>query len=624
MHSRTLFPIKAAGLFPVAFSARFTAAALAAALTLSISAQTPANAPQQPATAQDTTQAAGQTITGSTSPTTPTATDAQAGKTESATLSFNGRKKKKAKEEKVVASKDTKKADKSDLRMKTLETQDANLPDKALYDKAQQQVKKGHFDVARLDLETLLNTYPDSQFQMRAKLAIADSWYKESGEAALTQAEQEYTDFITFFPNVPEAAEAQMRVGDIYFKQMDVPDRDYQKAVKAEAAYRQMLKVYPDSPLAPEARQKLRDVQEVLAIREAEIGAYYATHANWAATIARYQTVVDLYPQYSHMDDILIGIGDAYESEANFFRVQTRMPEGPRSQLVRDYDSRAAAEYRKVVLDHAAAAHVEDAKERLQSMGLPIPTPTPEEVAASEALEGSRAQYNLQKRLTVLFLRRPDTVTAARLGDPPLDDAPVTVAPAVGQSMMAEYKAAFSPDTTRSAPTLAAPAAPAPDGTSPAAESPAVPAAPPTLTDVPAAGADTADTTTMTPASDTSQAPVGDSVGVQVLTPGVRSSSAPLDTAPAASTATHAAATGAQDTNYGLTSAGPKDATPLPAAEAPAAAPDQVNEAAGKATPDRQVAAPGDKKTVKPSYDKDDESSSKHKKKKGVAKINPF
>ena len=49
---------------------------------------------------------------------------------------------------------------------------------------------KGRYDVARLDLQTLLNTYPDSQYQMKAKLAIADSWYKEGGSAALTQAEQ--------------------------------------------------------------------------------------------------------------------------------------------------------------------------------------------------------------------------------------------------------------------------------------------------------------------------------------------------------------------------------------------------------------------------------------------------
>jgi outer membrane protein assembly factor BamD len=88
-------------------------------------------------------------------------------------------------------------------------------PDKELFDKAMIAMKKGKFDVARLDLQTLLNTYPESEYQMRAKLAVGDSWFKEGGTAALTQAEGEYKDFITFFPNQPEAAEAQMKAADI-------------------------------------------------------------------------------------------------------------------------------------------------------------------------------------------------------------------------------------------------------------------------------------------------------------------------------------------------------------------------------------------------------------------------
>ena len=43
--------------------------------------------------------------------------------------------------------------------------------------------------------------------------------------------------------------------------------------------------------------------------REALNAAFYASHENWAASIARYQTVVDTYPLYSHMDDVLIAIG---------------------------------------------------------------------------------------------------------------------------------------------------------------------------------------------------------------------------------------------------------------------------------------------------------------------------
>src|SRR5437660_6486874 len=226
-------------------------------------------------------------VTGSTQ----TTTDATGQPQQTVTMSASPKSSKK--DEKVVPSKDTKKRTQETKKADAVAAADAKLPDRILYDKALAATKKGHFDVARLDLQTLLNTYPDSQYQMKAKLAIADSWYREGGTAALTQAEQEYKDFITFFPNAPEAAEAQMRVGDIYFKQMDKPDRDYSKATNAQEEYRLMMQQFPDSTLGPQAKQRLREVQEVLATREADSASYYASRENWPAPIARYQAVAD-------------------------------------------------------------------------------------------------------------------------------------------------------------------------------------------------------------------------------------------------------------------------------------------------------------------------------------------
>src|SRR6201992_368450 len=119
-----------------------------------------------------------------------------------------------------------KKKKQTDLSQNPLGNVNSKQPDKELFDKAMLALKKGKSDVARLDLQTLLTTYPDTEYAMRAKLAVGDTWYKEGGSAALTQAEQEYKDFITFFPNTPEAAEAQMKVADIYYMQMEKPDRD--------------------------------------------------------------------------------------------------------------------------------------------------------------------------------------------------------------------------------------------------------------------------------------------------------------------------------------------------------------------------------------------------------------
>ena len=129
-------------------------------------------------------------------------------------------------------------------------------PDKVLFDKAMEAMRHNRFDVARLTLQTLINTYPDSEFIARAKLAVGDSWYAEGGAAALAQAEQEYSDFQIFFPNMPEAAEAQLKIANIHYQQMEKADRDYTNAKRAEDEYRKLILQYPDNKLVPEAKQR--------------------------------------------------------------------------------------------------------------------------------------------------------------------------------------------------------------------------------------------------------------------------------------------------------------------------------------------------------------------------------
>ncbi len=595
-----------------------------------------AQQPTIPAPAPTTTT--GEAGPGTTTTTTITTNPTTGKPTESvsATHVFNRGKKK---TEKVVASKDTKKNLKNEKKDDALIGVDAKLPDKQLYDKAMVAVKKGHFDVARLDLQTMLNTYPDSQYQMRAKLAIADSWYKEGGTAALTQAESEYRDFCVFFPNAPEAAEAQMRIGDIYFKQMDKPDRDYSKALHAEEEYRRMITDYPDSKLVPQAKQRLREVQEVLATREADIAAYYATRENWAAVIARYQTVIDTYPLYSHIDDAYIGLGDAYEAQAKYVR-NLKIAEGPKAKLERLYDDRAAAAYREVVLNHAAAPHVEDAKDRLAAMNLPIPTPSPEQLAASEALENSRRTYTMTDKALLFILHKPDTVLTAQTGDPSMTDPKPTVAPTIINRVTDDFKGAFS---NTNAPVDHAPigATPAPDASASAAPggapvaAPGAPAAPlafQPVGDGSGSSGSSEVTTGTTSGTSGSGARIG---GVEILTGTPNATPAPVSTPnPSVETSLKNAATpadapavnGTPDPNYGLKAVGPAN-TALPPVEKATEAPSTINTITAP-TPPAQ-AEPANRKKAKPApdFDKSDESSSKHKKKKGIKKIippNPF
>ena len=151
---------------------------------------------------------------------------------------------------------------------------DSKQPDKVLFDRAMDAMKHSRYDVARLTLQTLINTYPDSEFIARAKLSLADSWYDEGGAASRTEAENEYNDFKTFSRTCPKRPEAQLKIANIHFQQMEKPDRDYTHAMRAEEEYRNMITQFPDSKLVPEAKRKLMQVQELLASREFEVGRF--------------------------------------------------------------------------------------------------------------------------------------------------------------------------------------------------------------------------------------------------------------------------------------------------------------------------------------------------------------
>ncbi len=504
-------------------------------------------------------------------------------------------------------------------------------PDKELFDKALIAMKKGKFDVARLDLQTLLNTYPESEYQMRAKLLVGDSWFKEGGTAALTQAEAEYKDFITFFPNTPEAAEAQMKVADIYYMQMEKPDRDPKNAQQAEQEYRNMIQQFPDSTFVPRAKQRLREVQEVLAERQYQVGSFYSTHENWAATIARLQTVTDSYPLYSHSDLALIGLGDAYAAEARYVQGLQQINPKAKQELMKAYDDQAADAYSRVVTHYSMAAHVEDARERLIALNRPVPEPTKEELAESEAEEQSRTGITFKDRALLLVKRGPVTVNAARIGEPTLTDRPQVTAPDVHKRDTALFTAALN---NQPLPSLA-PAG----GAAPAAatsDAAAAPASGSTLQLENVQGANSG-----APAASSG----GPAIGAEIISTGENNAAqAPANSTPptsavpvgppvtpegAAAAAAAAGVPGAQNPG-GLATVGPTDNKPLPPVEKPADAPAQTNDVHN--APQVQTGtdagattnAKSKKKTPAPKFDSSDESSSKHKKKKGLDKLNPF
>jgi outer membrane protein assembly factor BamD len=301
---------------------------------------------------------------------------------------------------------------------------DSKQPDKTLYDRAMTSMKKGRFQEARTLLETLINAYPDSEYIARAKLAVGDSWYNEGGSAAWKQAELEYKDFQVFYPNMPESAEAQLKVATIHYRQMEKPDRDFAEAMRAGEEYKILIQQYPDTTLVAEAKQRLREVQEVLAERQYRIAHFYFLRDNLAASQARLQSLIDSYPLYSGVDQALYELGSLYEREAAALKRQN-VPDAIKEKLVANFQKSAIDAYDRIITRYPAMSRANDARRRLQALNAPVPTPTAEALAESKAEQQSRGSISMTAKLRGNFQKHPNVAMAPGTGEPALTEEAV-------------------------------------------------------------------------------------------------------------------------------------------------------------------------------------------------------
>jgi outer membrane protein assembly factor BamD len=282
-------------------------------------------------------------------------------------------------------------------------TKDTQQPDKKLYDKAIGDIEHARYETARLTLNTLINTYDSSEYLAKAKLAIADSWFRQGGAEGNAQAEAEYKDFILFYPTMEEAAESQSRICEIHYNQMDKADRDPNNALRAEQECRTLLTQFPNSKYARGAEQRLREIQEVLAEAEMTAGDYYHKKGAFAASANRLNGLVNQYPLYSKAAEALWEEGDSYSHMGPRFRKD------------------AGDAYAKIVRDYPLSSYAEQAKKKLQEMEIAIPEADPSAVARMKYEAANHTKTSTMGKSMGLVRRGPDVSSAAKSGTPTMD-----------------------------------------------------------------------------------------------------------------------------------------------------------------------------------------------------------
>ncbi len=251
----------------------------------------------------------------------------------------------------------------------------AVAPDKILFENGMKFFEKNQYIKSRLSFQTLINTYPDSEYTPVSFLSIADSYYEEAGKDNLLQSEAQYKDFIIFYPTHEMADDAQMKIAAINVRLMKPHDRDPTYAQKAEVELKKFLDDFPDSELAPTAREFLREVQETLANGIHEVANFYFERKGFLASESRYKEILENYSDFSNMDESLFKLGESLEKQGRIEEASV-------------YYSRIAGEF-------PFSDYFDDAKERLVLLERPVPVVDQAKAAKNESNRREEAGFSI-------------------------------------------------------------------------------------------------------------------------------------------------------------------------------------------------------------------------------------
>jgi outer membrane protein assembly factor BamD len=183
--------------------------------------------------------------------------------------------------------------------------------DKEIYEKAKKRIKINP-EKARLLYKEVMHLYPDSIYARRAKIGIADSYYRQKDAAAMVMAATEYQEYVNLYPNSPDAVYAKYQIAMCYIRQMKGAGRDQTNTHKAIKALESMIRQYPGTDEAKEAKKQLEKARQRLALHYFEIGRTNYKMKAYRGAIYRFKQVIDDYPDFIYNDKLFYLAGKCY------------------------------------------------------------------------------------------------------------------------------------------------------------------------------------------------------------------------------------------------------------------------------------------------------------------------
>jgi len=221
-------------------------------------------------------------------------------------------------------------------------------PDRFLMDRGNEEAQKKHWVKAREYYKQIVDNYPNSPLRPDAKLGVGETYLGEGSTESLVLAENEFREFLTFYPTNPRADYAQYQLAMSHFKQMRAPERDQTETKEAVKEFEAFFDRFPNSKYTPEVRMKWREARDRLSDAAYRIGLYYYRVHWYPGAVDRFREILKDDPGYTHRDDVYFYLAESYART--------------------DKKAEAVPYFERLLAEFSTSDHLEDAKKRLEEL----------------------------------------------------------------------------------------------------------------------------------------------------------------------------------------------------------------------------------------------------------------
>ena len=223
-------------------------------------------------------------------------------------------------------------------------------PDQFLMQRANDAMKRERWADARKYYQQIVDNYPQSTVRPDAKLGVGDSYLSEGGEANLVLAENEFKEFITFYPTSTRVDYSQYKLAMTHFRRMRRPERDQTETAAAVREFEVFFERYPNSMLTSEVRQRWREARSRLSEASYKVGLYYYRARWYPGAIDRFKEVLKDDPGYPERDAVYYYLAE--------------------SLLKTDKKAEALPYYDRLVKEFERSEFLADAQRKLETLSI--------------------------------------------------------------------------------------------------------------------------------------------------------------------------------------------------------------------------------------------------------------